>query len=311
MEELKNKYVYRPYEERTSDDQYKQLIRTIMEKGIRTPSRMVDKDGNEIDTIDYMGVVSRFNILENGAPIITERDISSFYGNAIGELAGFANGARTQEELRQYGCNWWKFWVTEPKCAKRGLETGDLGPGSYGAAFANFPQLDGGFFNQFDEIEKQMIENPELKTHLISPWIPNYTIRNSGHQQKVVVAPCHGWIHFRILGDKLSMTMWQRSCDVLIGLPSNWAQYSALLLATADVLGLQPYEFVHQISDAHLYANQLPWVEEILSRESRAFPTLKLARKRRLEHIKDFRKGDFELEDYNPHPAIKDIPVGI
>ena len=307
----KYSYEYRPYEERSADNQYKELISTIMEKGIRTPSRMVDKAGNEIDTINYIGWVSRFNILENGAPIITERDISGFYGNAIGELAGFANGARTQEELQKYGCNWWKFWVTPEKCAKRGLEAGDLGPGSYGAAFHDFPQMNGDSFNQFDEIEKQMIENPELKTHLISPWIPNYTIRNSNHQQKVVVAPCHGWIHFHILGDKLSMTMWQRSSDVLIGLPSNWAQYSALLLTTAEVLGLQPYEFVHMISNAHIYANQLPWVDEILSRESRAFPTLKLTRNRKLEHIRDFRREDFTLEDYNPHDKIKDIPVGI
>lgn len=302
-------YQYRPYEERCADNQYKDMISTILDKGIRTPSRMVDKDGNEIDTISYTGWISRFNILENGAPIITERDISSFYGNAIGELAGFANGARTQEELEKYGCKWWKFWVTEKKCAKRGLEVGDLGPGSYGAAFANFPTIDGGYFNQFDEIEKQMIENPELKTHFISPWIPNYTIRNSDHMQKVVVAPCHGWIHFRILGDKLNMTMFQRSCDVLIGCPSNWAQYSALLLATADVLGLQPNEFVHMVSDAHIYTNQLPWVDEIMSRESRAFPTLKLVKK--LEHIKDFRKEDFVLEDYHAHDKIKDIPVGI
>lgn len=302
-------FEYKAYEERTADEQYKEMIRTIMEHGYKTLSPMVDKDGNEINTIDYMGWTSRFNILENGAPIITERDISSFYGSAVGEIFGFINGAVTQEELEKYGCKWWKYWVTEKKCAKRGLETGNLGPGSYGAAFATFPTIDGGSFNQFEEIIKQMRERPELKTHLISPWIPNYTIRNVDHQQKVVVAPCHGWMHFRIFDDKLSMTMWQRSCDVLIGCPSNWAQYSALLIAMADVLGLKPYEFVHQVSDAHIYENQLPWVEEILSRESRAFPTLKLVRSH--NRIQDYRKEDFELSDYNPHDKIKDIPVGI
>lgn len=302
-------YEYKPYEERSADNQYKDMIRTILEKGIRTPSRMVDKDGKEIDTISYNGIINRFNILENGAPIITERDISGFYGSAIGELAGFVNGARTQKELEEYGCKWWKFWATPEKCAKRGLETGDLGPGSYGAAFASFPTGDGVYFDQFDAIEKQMREHPELKTHLITPWIPYYTIRNSEHQQKVVVAPCHGWIHFRILGDKLNMIMYQRSCDVLIGCPSNWAQYAAEFLVAADVLGLQPNEFVHMISDAHIYANQLDWVDEILSRESRAFPTLKLVRKPK--SLKDFRRDDFVLEDYHPHDKIKDIPVGI
>ena len=301
---------YTSYENRTPDEQYKNLIREILEKGTLGPSPMVDKDGNEINTIDYMGATPiRFNILENGAPFITERDISGFWKSAVGELFGFINGARTQEELVEYGCKWWKAWATEAKCAKRGLETGDLGPGSYGAAFATFPTADGGTFNQFEEITKQMKERPELKTHLISPWIPQYTIRNIDHQQKVVVAPCHGWIHFRILNGKLSMVMWQRSCDVLIGCPSNWVQYSALLLAMSEVLCLEPHEFIHMISDAHIYENQMPWVEEILSRDSKPFPTLKLVKKH--ERISDYRTSDFELSDYNSHEAIKGIPVGI
>ncbi len=302
--------VYKPYDERVPDEQYKNLIKEVLEKGIWSPSPMVDKDGKEIRTIDYMGATPlRFNILENGAPIITERDISGFYRSAIGELCAFINGAHTQEELVKFGCRWWKSWATPAKCQKRGLEAGDLGPGSYGAAFATFPTADGKTFNQFEEIIKQMKERPELKTHFISPWIPQYTIRNADHQQKVVVAPCHGWIHFRILEDKLSMVMFQRSCDLLIGLPSNWAQYTALLLAMSEILNLVPYEFVHMISDAHIYENQLPWVDEILSRPSQAFPTLKLVKTH--PNISDYRREDFELSDYHAGEKIKDIPVGI
>lgn len=302
--------LYSEYETRKVDEQYKKLIREILEKGIKGPSPMVDKDGKEIDTIDLLGPSPiRFNILENGAPFITERSINAFWKSAIGELFAFINGVHTQRELELFGCKWWKAWLTEEKCAKRGLETGDLGPGSYGAAFANFPCLDGRSFNQFDEIVKQMKERPELKTHFISPWIPQYTIRNSDNTQKVVVAPCHGWIHFRIFEDLLSMVMVQRSCDVLIGCPSNWVQYSALLLAMADVLGLKPYEFIHLISDAHIYENQMPWVEEILGRESHAFPTLKLIKSHK--NIRDYRKDDFALSDYHSGEAIKNIPVGI
>lgn len=302
--------IYRPYEERTPDEQYKNLIREILAEGVWGPSPMVDKDGNEIRTIDRMvPTPMRFNLLENGVPFITERDISKFWKAGIGELCAFINGARTQQELEAFGCKWWKAWVTEKKCAKRGLETGDLGPGSYGAAFANFPTVDGKGFNQFEEITKQIKERPELKTHFISPWIPQYTIRNIDHQQKVVVAPCHGWVHFRILDGKLNLVMYQRSCDVLVGCVTNWVQYSALLLAMADVLDIEPYEFIHVISDAHIYENQLPWIDEILSRESRAFPTLKLVKKH--ERISDYRKDDFELSDYHPHEEIKGIPVGV
>lgn len=301
---------YRPYEERTPDEQYKRLIRAVLEQGRKGPSPMVDADGKEVNTIDLMGApVMRFRVLENGVPFLTERSLRSFWPAAVGELFAFVNGVRTQAGLEEFGCKWWKFWATDEKCAKRGLEAGDLGPGSYGAAFASFPTAEGESFNQFAEILKQMRERPELKTHFITPWIPQYTIRNSGRQQKVVVAPCHGWIHFRIIGQKLSMVMFQRSCDVLIGCPSNWVQYSALLLAVADVLGLEPYEFVHMISDVHLYENQLGYVEEILERESRPFPTLKLVRHH--ESLFDYRATDFELEDYHPWKAIKGIPVAV
>lgn len=192
---------------------------------------------------------------------------------------------------------------------KRGLELGDNGPGSYGAAFHDFPTADGGTFNQLEEIIKQMRERPELKTHFITPWIPQYTIRNKDHQQKVVVCPCHGWMHFRILGGRLNLVMFQRSCDVLIGCPSNWVQYSALLLAMADVLDLEPGEFVHMISDAHIYENQLPWIEQILARESKPFPTLKIINHH--DSIFYYRSDDFELSDYEPGDPIKGIPVAI
>ncbi len=303
------KGAYRPYEQRIPDEQYKNLIRAILEHGVKSPSPMVDENGQEVNTIDLLGApVMRFNLLENGVPVLIERKIG-FWRSAVGELLAFINGAKTQAELEQFGCKWWKMWCTPQKCAKRGLDAGDLGPGSYGAAFHDFPTAEGDSFNQFAEIIQQMKERPELKTHLISPWIPQYTIRNQNHQQKVVVCPCHGWMHFRILAGKLHLVMFQRSCDVLIGCPCNWIQYSALLLAMSEVLDLIPGEFIHMISDAHLYENQLPWAEEILSRESRPFPTLTITNSH--DNIFDYRPEDFELSDYHPHPPIKAIPVAI
>jgi thymidylate synthase len=305
-----SEYKYRPYEERTALEQYKALLKDILENGKDNPCAMVDGNtGEPLYTKERLGVVTRFDVLKDGAPIITERDISGFYKSAIGELFAFINGARTQEELEQFGCKWWKSWLTEKKCAKRGLETGDLGPGSYGAAFHDFPTKDGESFNQFAEIIKQMKERPELKTHLITPWIPNYTIRNQDHTQKVVVCPCHGWIHFNIIDDKLNMTMYQRSCDTVVGLPSNWAQYTALLLAMSNVMGLEPGEFVHMISNAHIYSNTFETAETILSREAAPFPTLKVVNNH--DSIFDYRKDDFALEDYHPKEKILKIPIGV
>lgn len=301
---------YRPYTERTPDEQYKNLIRAILDQGMWSRSPMVDEKGEEVRTVDLLGApVLRFNVLENGVPFLTERSLKGFWKGAVGELLAFINGAHTQEELEKFGCKWWAAWCTEKKCAKRGLKTGDLGSGSYGAAFHDFPTAEGKSFNQFAEIIEQMRERPELKAHFITPWIPQYTIRNTNHQQKVVVCPCHGWIHFRIIENKLSMVMFQRSCDVLIGCPSNWVQYSALLLIMADLLVLEPYEFIHMISDAHIYENQMPLIDEILARKSHPFPTLEI--KNRHDSIFDYRADDLELSDYEPEPAIKGIPVAI
>lgn len=305
-------YDYKPYDERQQLMQYRKLLEEIMTKGEDNPSPMVDGNTGEPlytrEIIGYDSIV--FDVLENGAPIITERDISDFYKGAIGEIFGFMNGARTEAELRKFGCRFWGPWVTPAKCAKRGLEPGDIGYGSYGSVWANYPTAEGTYFNQWKEIDLQMRERPELKTHRITNWIPNYTIRNSNHQQRVTVCPCHGEIVFYIRPDgRLDMLMWQRSCDVILGLPSNWAEYTAVLLAMAETHNLRPGRFIHQIANAHIYSNTFEYAEELLSREPAPFPTLRTVNHH--DRVWDYRKDDFELEDYHPKAKIKKIPVGV
>lgn len=300
------------FSERTPDNQYKELLKEILKKGIRTPSQQ---------GVDALTLIApkpmRFN-LENGFPMITERNMNpatsenlpvTIWQQVIGEILGFVNGARTVGELEKFGCHWWKMWCTEKKCAKRGLETGDLGPGSYGAAFHDFPTQDGGAFNQFKHIVEQIIEEPQLRTHFVTPWIPQYTGRGKGKQQKVVVCPCHGWLNIRIIEGKLTLHQMQRSGDTPIGVPSNMVQYAALTLALAHVTNTTPYEYVHSISDAHIFVDQIPAVEKMLEREARPFPTMKINIDKK--DLFEFRKEDFELSDYNPHPGIKGIPVAI
>ncbi|MCI5108853.1 MAG: thymidylate synthase, partial [Candidatus Pacebacteria bacterium] len=250
--------MYKPLNERTPDDQYKRLLKDILEKGRTTNSQQ------GTDAITLIGPDPLHFKLENGFPIINERNMApkeserlpvTIWRQAIGEILGFINGARTLKELESFGCSWWSPWGTEEKCKKRGLETGDLGPGSYGAAFHDFPTSDGKTYNQFQNIIEQIKEMPHLRTHFISPWIPQYTIRGEGKKQKVVVAPCHGWVHIRVIDNKLTLHMIQRSADVPVGVPSNMVQYAALTLALAQVTGLEPYEYVHSFSDAHIYVD--------------------------------------------------------
>lgn len=302
----------KPYAHRTPNSQYKELLQDILEHGVRSKSQAGTsaKNPDGTDCLTLFGAKPMRFDLTNGFPMITERSVKGFWKQAVGEIIGFMNGARTHEELSEYGCRFWKNFVTAEKCAKRGLEEGDLGPGSYGAAFHDFPTAECESFDQFKYILQQIKERPHLKTHLISPWIPQYTIRVKGRQQKVVVCPCHGWLHVRILDNKLHLHMFQRSGDVPIGVPSNMMQYAALTMMLAQATGYEPGEYVHTISDAHIYVDQIPAVEELLKRETKPFPTMTL--KNPTTDLFAFRVEDFELgDDYEAGEAIKDIPVAI
>src|SRR3989344_2032634 len=200
----------------TPDRQYRQRLKLILEEGTRVKSQ------TGTDTISYVGLPPMRFRLSNGFPLITERNMApkeserlpvTIWRQAIGELIAFSNGARTQKELESFGVTWWEPWVTEEKCQKRGLATGDLGPGSYGAAFHDFPTSEGKPFNQFKHIIEQIIEEPQLRTHFVSPWIPQYTGRGKGKQQKVVVCPCHGWINVMVYVNtgEISLHHFQRS----------------------------------------------------------------------------------------------------
>ncbi len=256
------------------------------------------------------GAQLRYDI-DNGFPVITERDLSgSFFKNALAEHIGFLNGARTQDELEQFGCNWWKRWVTKEKCEIFGLPEGDLGDGSYGAAWATFPTTEGDGFNQIKEVIRQLKERPYLRTHFISPWIPQYAIQHSDLKRKVVVAPCHGWIHILAFPEakELSIHHFQRSADFPVGVPFNIIQYAAFGLMVAQLIDYKLKEVIYTFSDAHIYESQIDYVKDLISREPRRLPTVELDPE--INDIFDFRPEHFTLKDYDPHSKMM-IPTPI
>lgn len=298
---------YRPYAERTPDRQYLNLLRRIRDEGqefIHPYQKVGRKTHLSLPPLVYR--------LKNGAPILTERSLP-FWRKPISELIAFMNGATTLEELALYGdketwASWWADWAYEDKCKIFGLKPGDLGPGSYGGAFGKFPTPEGKLFNQWVEVVRQMKEQPNLSTHFITSWIPFYTIGHSGLQRKVVVAPCHGnALKFTILNGKLTLRHVQRSADFPVGVPSNIIQYAAVTLMMAQVLNLEPDEYIHDFLDAQIYDNQVKQVEELLRREPRPFPTLRITDPT-IKDILAFRPEHFELTDYHPHPGIR-FPV--
>jgi len=297
---------YLPIADRRPSTQYQDMLRTIRDSGIRVRS----KQGP--DALAVAGHAMRFE-LAHGAAVITERSIRGFVRKAIGELCAFINGARTLDELAAFGCDWWDAWATPEKCGSRGLEAGDLGPGSYGHAFRNFTtNLDGDDpgFDQLAHLIVKLRELPLDRTAVMSPWVPNANHRAGGLKSRNTIAPCHGWIHALVYNDKLHLVHNQRSGDTPIGVPSNMAQYTALGLMIEHLTGYELVEYVHWIQHAHIYEDQLPAVDEMLAREPRPLPTLELNEAgRQVADVHDFRAEHFELRDYDPHPPIAGIPV--
>jgi thymidylate synthase len=297
---------YLPFAQRKISTAYRDMLQTIRETG----ARVTTKQG--VDALAVAGCQMRFP-MRHGAAVITERAIGGFAPKAIGELCAFINGARTLEELAEFGCDWWEPWATEKKCTTRGLRAGDLGPGSYGHAFHNFTtDLDGGEegFDQFEHLVRKLRDLPEDRTAVVSPWIPQANRRARGVKSRNTIAPCHGWVHALVFDGKLHLVHNQRSGDTPIGVPSNMVQYTALGLMLEQLTSYEFVEYVHWIQYAHIYVNQLDHVEAMLAREPRRLPTLRLTEAGRLvQDIHEFRGEHFEIADYEPHPAIRDIPV--
>ncbi|MFA6414541.1 MAG: thymidylate synthase [Candidatus Paceibacterota bacterium] len=285
---------YKPLSLRTPDTQYQDRLKHILEHG-----EMLKETPQGIGALTCFGTLPQMVFyLSNGVPLITERAIN-FWRKAVAEIIAFINGARTIDEITLYGCDFWKDY--RGKGAGLGLEPDDMGPGSYGAAFHDFPLPGGSTLNQFAQLIQQILSYPSLRTHLVTPWIPFYTAR--GPNRKVIVAPCHGWIQFRVMNGKLCLLLWQRSSDLAVGGPSNIIQYAALLLMVCQVTGYTPGYFAHLFGDVHIYENQIDAVQELVKREPRPFPILRLDPT--VKNLFDFRVEHFSLEEYNPHPAMK------
>lgn len=295
---------YIPYSDRKANTQYRDVLQNILRNGLCAGGT---RQG--VDALTLMQQTMQFD-LTGGFPLITDRDISGFWNRGIGELCAFINGATTTAELEKFGCTWWGPWTDETRAKLFGLEVGEIGPASYGGAFHDFPTLDGGRFDQFEHLVRQIKRNPNDRVHIVTPWMPKENSRAEDGLQKTTIAPCHGWVHVRIINSELHLHMYQRAGDVPVGVPSNMVQYAALALMLEQLTGYRAAGYYHTISDAHIFTDQVEHVEEMLQREPKPLPTVELTPEgKEITDIHDFRREHFELKDYSPHPPIREIPV--
>jgi len=261
---------------------YLDLLSTLLEHG----HRKTDRTGT--GTLSLFGHQMRFD-LGKSFPLLTTKKLH--LRSIIYELLWFLAGDTNVRYLNENKVTIWDEWADAD---------GELGP-VYGRQWRAWPTSDGGAIDQISNVIAEIRRNPDSRRLVVSAW-------NVGELPKMALSPCHALFQFYVADGKLSCQLYQRSADVFLGVPFNIASYALLTLMVAQVTDLQPGEFVHTFGDVHLYLNHVEQAREQITRTPRPLPTMKLNPS--VRSIFDFRFGDFTLESYDPHPAIK-APIAV
>ena len=214
--------------------------------------------------------------LSKGFPLLTTKKLH--LRSIIVELLWFLKGDTNVQFLKDNGCNIWNEWCDE---------NGDLGP-VYGKQWRSWESTDGRVIDQLGDIVEQIKTTPHSRRLVVSAW-------NPGDLNKMALPPCHCLFQFFVSNGRLSCQLYQRSCDVFLGLPFNIASYSLLTHMIADQCGLDVGEFVWTGGDVHLYTNHLDQAKLQLNREVRQLP--KLILKRKASSVFTYNYEDFSFEN--------------
>jgi len=262
--------------------QYLDLLQHIIDTG----ASKSDRTGT--GTKSVFGYQVRFN-LADGFPLVTTK--KCHLKSIIYELLWFLQGDTNIKYLKEHGVRIWDEWADE---------NGDLGP-VYGKQWRSWEGAGGVVVDQVKELIHTIKTNPDSRRMIISAW-------NVADLPKMKLMPCHCLFQFYVADGKLSCQLYQRSADVFLGVPFNIASYSLLTLMIAQVCDLEPGEFVHSFGDVHLYNNHIEQAQLQLTRTPFPLPQMKINPS--VKDIFNFKYEDFELMNYESHPAIK-APVAV
>ena len=268
--------------------QYTDLLRHVLSHG----NKKEDRTGT--GTLSVFGYQMRFN-LADGFPLLTTKKVH--LKSIIHELLWFLQGSTNIAYLKEHGVRIWDEWADE---------NGNLGP-VYGYQWRNWPKPDGSHIDQITQVVNAIKTNPDSRRLIVSAW-------NVADVDQMKLPPCHAFFQFYVAPasaddadqrSKLSCQLYQRSADIFLGVPFNIASYALLTMMVAQVCNLKLGDFVHTLGDAHIYTNHMEQVHEQLSRELRPLPQMQINPE--VKDIFSFKFEDFELMNYDPHPAIKGV----
>ena len=275
--------------------QYLDIVDNVLHNGVKKDNR------TGISTISTFAETFRHDMSE-GFPLLTTKKMAI---NAIlVELEGFIKGITSKKWYQDRGCNIWNEW-SNPLAGPGD----DLGP-IYGYQWRRFGQVydeddDGCLFkhDQFNNIINTLKNNPHDRRMVCSAWNPI-------HASRMALPPCHVLWNVVILGDKLNLAWYQRSCDLMLGVPYNIASYATLLLLLCKESGFKPGILHGTLSDCHIYENQIDQAKHQINRIAKQLPTMDIVGTGDF-NIYNWRHDLIELKNYNPHPKIDFGPVAV
>ncbi len=267
--------------------QYHSLLQHILDHG----TEKADRTGT--GTISWFGYQMRFDLAQ-GFPLVTTKKVH--LKSIIHELLWFLKGETNIAYLKENGVSIWDEWADE---------NGELGP-VYGKQWRSWEGKDGKVIDQIRDVLNQLKSNPDSRRMIVSAW-------NVGELPEMALMPCHTLFQFYTVPGlngrrKLSCQLYQRSADVFLGVPFNIASYALLTMMMAQVCDMDAGDFVHTFGDVHIYSNHLEQVKLQLSRDPYPLPQMKI--NPQVKDIFGFTFSDFQLENYQSHPAIK-APVAV
>ncbi len=288
------------------------LIRRVWEEGHVRPDR------TGVGTRALFGATLRFDLADGTVPLLTTKRV--FWKSAVRELLWFLAGETNIRPLVAEGVHIWTDWplarfnaehpdapldrdsfeariLAEPAFAAR---WGDLGP-VYGCQWRRWTGADGRVHDQLAALVEGLRTNPASRRHIFTGW-------NVGELDRMALPPCHMTYQYFVAGGRLSSILYQRSCDLGLGLSFNLFEAALLLHMLAQQTDLAPGELVWMGADVHLYANHAHLVETQLARAPRPWPRLRLLR--RPPDLFSYTPADIAVEGYDPHPHIP-APVAV
>jgi len=296
------------------EHQYLNLLKEVLEKGTENIDR-----GTGAKSWSVFGRQTRYD-LSKDFPLLTTKKV--YWKGVLHELYWFLSGQTNIKYLVDNNIHIWddypyKIYAKKddmPQLTKEEFianikENGEFAkqhgelPRIYGEMWRKWPTKRGDTIDQLQWVINELKEDPFARNAIVSSWNPEYLYTMASFKDACRFPICHNMYQLSIKDGKLSLQLYQRTADLFLGVPFNIASYALLVIVLAQILEVQPGEFVHTFGDAHIYENHVDQAREQLSREPKPFPQVKIDAK--IKSLADFTPDLVVLENYAPHPAIK------